>query len=148
MERNEQLEAIARAVASIDSTYHVDTTGAMECPFCDASQTQHHWLVEGLDFPHTPDCIVTRARALFKMAATENDILTWLRYAKEKGATHVVVACDTFSWTDYPVFVQPEHQIKKVVDGLDGKNMQKVMEVYNLAMDIETQLRERRAWHL
>lgn len=82
------------------------------------------------------------------MAATESDIRRWLLRAKEEGATHVIIACDTFSWTDYPVYVQKTHQVKELVAGLDEKNMQKVMEVYNLALPIDSQLREGRAWHL
>ena len=87
------------------------------------------------------------------MAATYEEIRGWLERAKAEGATHVIIACDTFSWTDYPVFVKPEHDVKQIVAGLNGKNMQKVMEVYNLALPLDSQLNEwkpggGRAWHL
>ncbi len=87
------------------------------------------------------------------MAATENDIRGWLSRGKEEGATHVIVACDTFSWEDYPVYVRPGQEITEEVAKYNRKNMQKIMEVYNLAQDIESQLREWKpgvggAWHL
>ena len=88
------------------------------------------------------------------MAATREEIHTWLLHGKRDGATHVIIACDTFSWEDYPLFVKPEHQVQEIVAKLDGKNMQRVMEVYDLALDIDAQLNEwnlvdgKRAWHL
>ena len=82
------------------------------------------------------------------MAASYEDIHAWLQRGKREGATHVIVACDTFSWEDYPVYVQPDQQVKEQIDKYNGKNMQKIMEVYNLALDIDAQLKEGRAYHL
>ncbi len=82
------------------------------------------------------------------MAATENDIRGWLLRGKEEGATHAIIVCDTFSWEDYQVYVQSGEQVREVVAKYNGKNIQKVMEVYNLALDIDAQLREGKAWHL
>lgn len=58
------------------------------------------------------------------MAANKEEIAKWLDDAKSSGATHLIMVCDTFDWGDYPV---------------------KVMEVYNLGMDIEKQLLEHRS---
>jgi hypothetical protein len=80
--------------------------------------------------------------------ANQNDIRLWLERGKEERATHVIVACDTFEYEDYPVYVHSAEQATKEVARLDGHNMQKVMEVYDLALDLESQLRERIAWHL
>ena len=82
------------------------------------------------------------------MAATLPDIRDWVMDAKEQGATHLVVACDTYDWEDYPISVMPGDDLEKVIKSHDGPNLQKVMEVYNLSMDIESQLQEKRAWHV
>lgn len=82
------------------------------------------------------------------MAATREDILGWLLDGKKAGATHMIVVCDTYDWEDYPVYVKPEQQVKQVFEQFNGKNMQRVMEVYNLALDFTMQIHENRAWHL
>lgn len=82
------------------------------------------------------------------MAAGKSEIRSWLEEAKLLNATHLVVVCDTFDFDDYPVYVKPPMSIEKILEDYDGKEMQKVMEVYKLDMDIEAQLAERRAFHL
>lgn len=79
------------------------------------------------------------------MATTKEDIRSWLESGKERGATHVIVVCDTFDWEDYPVYVMKDEKIQERYDHFNGKDMQKVMEVYNLSMPIEPQLVEHRA---
>ncbi|MBI4450107.1 hypothetical protein HY634_03545 [Candidatus Uhrbacteria bacterium] len=81
------------------------------------------------------------------MATTQEEIRGWLREGKDKGATHVIVACDEFDGEDYPVFVMPGEDVAQRAAALDGPNMQKVMEVYDLSLDLEMQLREERAYH-
>jgi hypothetical protein len=44
---------------------------------------------------------------------------------------------ENFEWND----------VELALNHFDGPNMQKVMEMYNLSLDIETQLKEQRAWH-
>jgi hypothetical protein len=82
------------------------------------------------------------------MAATMTDIMEWLERGKEAGATHVVIVCDTLDWNNYPVFVTPTDKVEEIIDRYNFKNMQKIMEVYNLSASIEEQLSERKAWHL
>lgn len=87
------------------------------------------------------------------MAATWEEIHEWLMRGKREGATHVIIVCDTFEWEDYPVYVKPDENAPAKVEEYRGKSMQKVMEVYNLALDIDAQLKEykagqSRAWHL
>lgn len=81
------------------------------------------------------------------MATTREDIRRWLQEAKKKGATHVIVVCDTFDYDDYPVYVMPAESVREKADEHNGKNMQKVMEVYSLKLDIEKQLGEHRSFH-
>jgi hypothetical protein len=81
------------------------------------------------------------------MAATKTDIRRWLNEGREKQATHMLVVCDTFDYDDYPVYVSTDEDVQKAYRSRDGKNMQKVMEVYNLGLDLEMQLQEHRAFH-
>lgn len=81
------------------------------------------------------------------MATTRDDITAWLHRGKDKGATHMLVVCDTFDWSDYPVFVMPGQDARKIADENNGRNMTKLMEVYKLSMDWHTQLSELRSFN-
>lgn len=78
---------------------------------------------------------------------TQNDIRGWLARAAEKGATHMIVACDTFDWEDYPVFVLPGEDARTVAKQHDGPNMSKLMEVYHMGMDLEAQVSAGRSFN-
>lgn len=79
------------------------------------------------------------------MATTKDDIRRWLERGKEGGASHMVVCCDTFDRSDYPVYVQTAEAAHAKVKS--PGEMQKVMEVYKLDLDWDAQLAERRAFH-
>ncbi len=81
------------------------------------------------------------------MGTSQDTIRIWLENAKAKNATHLIVVCDTFDWSDYPVLVAANEDVRSVAASFQGKNMQKVMEVYSLSIDIDTQLSEFRAFH-
>ncbi len=82
------------------------------------------------------------------MAASKEDIRSWLLDAKKSKATHVIIVCDTYDYDDYPVDVLEGQVVQDVMKRYSGVNMQRVMEVYNLSLDIETQLLEHRAMNL
>jgi len=91
------------------------------------------------------------------MGTSQAEIRNWLKDAKKKDATHVVVVCDTFDWEDYHIDVYPVGKkvysydyddVNMAIKSHNGVNMQKVMEVYNLSMDLEKQLNEHRAYHI
>lgn len=71
----------------------------------------------------------------------------WIKRGITAGATHIIVVCDNFDYEDYPVLIDPEDDFWKVYDSYNGKNMQRIMEVYDLALPIEDQLSEHRAKH-
>lgn len=81
------------------------------------------------------------------MAATKEDIRGWLWRGAEQKSTHVIIAVDTWDHEDYPVFVSAQESVHKKVNSYDGKH-DRIMEVYNLSMDIEEQLRQTRVWNL
>lgn len=81
------------------------------------------------------------------MAASRNEIAGWFDQAKEAGATHMIVVCDTFDHDDYPVNVMSGEDVNEQIKKYNGKNMQQIMEVYSMKLDKETQLNEERAYH-
>ena len=77
---------------------------------------------------------------------TMAEIDDWFVRGVKQRATHMLVVCDTFDHEDYPVFAMTASDCL-------GKykrpgEMQRVMEVYDLAADKAAQLRETRAMHL
>ena len=78
---------------------------------------------------------------------TQDDIREWLKQGKKEKATHLIVVVDTFSYEDYPVFVKKKEDVNEVFNKYDKKGMQRVMEVYSYALDLEAQLAEKRAFH-
>lgn len=77
---------------------------------------------------------------------TKADIKRWFKRGEEQRATHMIVVCDTFDHEDYPVFVSEEEDVHEVESKYSGKNMQRVMEVYNLNTPIEEQIHLDRAF--
>tara|TARA_B100000315_G_C14428015_1_gene518789 strand:- start:95 stop:277 length:183 start_codon:yes stop_codon:yes gene_type:complete len=59
----------------------------------------------------------------------------------------MIIVCDTFSYEDHPVYVSEREDVREKHDKKHGKNMQKVVEAYNLKMNMEQQLSEYRAFH-
>lgn len=81
------------------------------------------------------------------MGTSIEEISGWLDKAKAEGATHVIVVCDSFSHEDYPVPVPVGTDVQAKLKEYQGKEMQRVMEVYNLDMDLLSQLAEGRAYN-
>lgn len=82
------------------------------------------------------------------MAASLQQIKSWIEQAQSKKCTHLIVAVDTFDYEDYPVYVTPDKDIHEEIDKVEKSSMQRVMEVYNVRLDIEKQLREHRAYNI
>ncbi len=80
------------------------------------------------------------------MTAKE-DICNWLARGIEENFQFMFVVCDTFDYEDYPVYAKDAEHFDKEFDHYNGKNMQKIMEIYNLNLDIATQANEFRAWN-
>lgn len=80
------------------------------------------------------------------MAASKWMIESWLKREKAAESDYMLVVCDTFDHEDYPVYVSKK-DIDKTIQQYSG-NMQTIMEIYNLSLDIDAQLAEKRAWHI
>ena len=74
------------------------------------------------------------------MSATKQDIKRWLDQGKSIGATHAIIALDTFDYDNYPVYVMPGQVADDQVERIQAGSMQSVDEVYDLSMDIDKQL--------
>lgn len=83
------------------------------------------------------------------MATTKEDLSEWFDQGVQRGATHMIVVCDTFDYEDYPVYVTSQEDARKKKEAYDkGEHpMQKVMEVYCLTRDKASQLAERRSFN-
>ena len=81
------------------------------------------------------------------MATSRADIRRWLEEGKERGATHVLVVCDTYDYDDYPKYVMPGQDVREMASAKALGEMQRLMEVYNLALDFDVQLAERRSYN-
>ena len=68
------------------------------------------------------------------MAATESMIWQWYNAGKDDKYTHMIVVCDTYDWEDYPVYVSPSENVSVVFAAHQLKEMQRVMEVYDLSL--------------
>lgn len=80
------------------------------------------------------------------MAATKQDISNWFDEGVKKGATHMLVVCDTYDWDDYPVYVMPGEDARTKAGEYNGTNMQSLMECYNLSKPKDIQLDHRRTF--
>jgi hypothetical protein len=81
-------------------------------------------------------------------AATKQDLTSWFDEGVKQGATHMIVACDTFDYDDYPVYVRPDEDVRKREETIRNSSMQRVMEVYKLdPAQRDAQLSEQRAFH-
>ncbi len=81
-------------------------------------------------------------------AATRQEISTWFDRGVERGATHMIIVCDTYDHDDYPVFAFGDAEALANHEQHNGKNMQRVMEVYDLRADKDEQMQEHRAMRL
>lgn len=81
------------------------------------------------------------------MAASKSWIGECFDTGKSMAKTHLIIVCDTFNHDDYQVYVGPDQDVHKVVRECLEAEMQRVMEVYNLNMDKESQLQQARAFN-
>lgn len=78
---------------------------------------------------------------------TKQDIEKWISQAEAKH-THMIVVCDTYDWSDFPVYVAEGEDVREKANSYQNfTNMSKVMEVYNLRKDIRPQLESHRSFN-
>lgn len=82
------------------------------------------------------------------MTASRSDIERMIKNGVSQNATHLIVACDTYDYDNYPVYAFSDAECISEYKRIINQSMQSVDEVYDLRMDINSQLNERRARHL
>ncbi len=66
-------------------------------------------------------------------AATKKQVSWWETDGNRRGASHVIIVCDEFDWTDYPKYVYSKEELEeKLKEYRPWENMQRVMEVIAL----------------
>ena len=81
------------------------------------------------------------------MAASAADISEWFDKGIAEGATHMIIVCDTWDYDDYPVYVKKGEDVHKREKKYNDSNMQKVMEVYNLSISKDEQMKDNCSFH-
>jgi hypothetical protein len=81
------------------------------------------------------------------MGTTRKTIEEWLEEGRGEDYTHMIVVCDTFDYEDYPVYISKNQNVREEFGKMNGRNMQRVMEVYSYNKNLESQLNEHRAFH-
>lgn len=82
------------------------------------------------------------------MATTVQDISEWFDRGVKQKAEYMIIMCDTFSHEDFPVYCNEDDVMAVYKSGINGVNMTRVMEVYDMSMDKQAQLNETRAHHM
>lgn len=78
---------------------------------------------------------------------SKDEISAWLKEGIRDGKTHVIVVCDTYDRSHYPVYVDATEDVHEVANRFNGINTQRIIEVYKLSLSIVDQLDEVRAFH-
>ena len=87
------------------------------------------------------------------MTATRQDIEWWVKSAQNKGASHVIIVHDTFDNDNFPLYIMPGEDPREVFNEKyikDRKPCEAAYaadECYDLSLNIQEQLQERRAHH-
>lgn len=81
------------------------------------------------------------------MAATLQNISEWFDRGVKEKATHMIVVCDSFDYSDYPVYVKKGQDVIEIQKIQDNKEMQRVIEVYNLSKNKIEQLNQTQAFN-
>lgn len=84
-----------------------------------------------------------------RMTATKEDIREWLNKGREEENSHMIVACDTFDHSYYPVYVSKSEDVRQCIgEATSLSRMTTIMEVYSYSMDLEQQLNENRVYNI
>jgi len=82
------------------------------------------------------------------MASSKNDIRMWLDKAARNGATHMLVVVDEGDYEDFPVEIKAGENAAERIERINGAKGVRVIECYKMDADLESQLNERRAYHV
>jgi len=64
----------------------------------------------------------------------EELLKSWTEEGRDRGASNLIVVCDSFSYEYYPVYVMPGEDVTKKRLEFDEKDMQRVMDVVSIGI--------------
>jgi hypothetical protein len=79
---------------------------------------------------------------------TREELAEWFDEGVRQGAAFMIVAADTFSYENYPVYVHAggDKTVHELAQEFEHKPMSRVMEVYALDGDKEAQIAANETW--
>jgi len=66
------------------------------------------------------------------MAATGKDVDFWIKMAKKDKMKYIISVCDTFDYSDYPVYCKDDKELKKKEKQYRNENMQRINEIITI----------------
>lgn len=81
------------------------------------------------------------------MSTSKETIRAWLKEGKKNGCTHMIVVCDTWDHTDSPIYCESPEKTLEQIEKMNTV-LFRLMEVYDLRLDLGNQLSEHRAMHI
>jgi hypothetical protein len=81
------------------------------------------------------------------MTTTRAQIGGWFDDAPE-GATHMIIVCDTFDYSDYPAYFVSADDARTELDAIRQDNFRRAMEVYDLRKSKAEQIAADRVWNI
>lgn len=81
------------------------------------------------------------------MGTSKNDIRRWFQKGIENNQDSMMVVCDTYDWSDFPVYTKGLEEFTKRYLEIVSKCMNELMEVYDLKISLDFQMSEHRAFH-
>ena len=67
------------------------------------------------------------------MGTSLHDLRRWFDDGVRGEHAHMIVVCDSFDHEDYPIYTDDATHFWEQYDSHDDKNMQRIMEVYDLS---------------
>lgn len=75
-------------------------------------------------------------------------VSTWFAAAKAKKSQYLIVALDTNTHNLFPVYVSRDTNIQTKIKSFNDNHGARAMEIYNINMDLATQLGQARVWNV
>lgn len=82
-----------------------------------------------------------------KMGTSKQEISDWFDRGVKEKKDYMLVVCDTFDHEDFPVYTTREKYSDVYAEYNNGKNMHRIMEVYDLHKERDPQLNELRSFN-
>ncbi len=76
------------------------------------------------------------------------NVTSWLQEAKRRASTHMIVAYDTTKHNPFPVYINKDQNVQQKIKSFNDNQFCNAVEVYNMRMNTEVQVKQGRAWNV